>query len=264
MKSIPAMTPQQRDLSDVKRSGFSTYRSLAVGEASLAYLVCYELSQVLLSNISGLAGFASRSMVYPWLFSRCGKRPAIGRGVLLRVPRQISLGDGVLIDDNASLDVRGVEGRIEIGDRVSIGRLTTVAAKYGSISLRAGCNIGSYCRIATNSSIEVGESVLIGAYCYIGPGNHTEGTSDEPLITRPMEIKGGVSIGAHAWLGARVTVLDGVRIGERAIIGAHSLVMDDVPDDAVAVGIPAKVVRLRRPEDLKTAEVSGPHSQSCP
>jgi acetyltransferase-like isoleucine patch superfamily enzyme len=70
-----------------------------------------------------------------------------------------------------------------------------------------------------------------------------------------MEIKGGVSIGAHAWLGARVTVLDGVRIGERAIIGAHSLVMDDVPDDAVAVGIPAKVVRVRRPDDLKAAEV---------
>jgi acetyltransferase-like isoleucine patch superfamily enzyme len=231
------------------------YRSLAVGEASLVYLVGYELSQVFLSNISGLAGFVSRSLAYPWLFARCGKRPAIGRGVLLRVPRQISLGDGVLIDDNAALDVRGVEGRINIGDRVSIGRLTTVAAKYGTISLSSGCNIGSYCRIATNSSIEIGESVLIGAYCYIGPGNHTEGTSNEPLIERPMEIKGGVSIGAHAWLGARVTVLDGVRIGERAIIGAHSLVMDDVPDDAVAVGIPAKVVRVRRPDDLKAAEV---------
>jgi acetyltransferase-like isoleucine patch superfamily enzyme len=162
------------------------------------------------------------------------------------MPSRISLGSGVLIDDNAALDVRGRDGRIEIADRVSIGRLTTIAAKHGSISLKAGCNIGSYCRIATNSRVEIGESVLVGAYCYIGPGNHTEGTADEPLITRPMNIRGGVSIGDHAWLGARVTVLDGVRIGRNAIIGAHSLVKDDIPDDAVAVGTPAKVIRTVR------------------
>lgn len=247
MTAAPAMTPQQRELSDVKRSGLSTYRALAVGEASMLHFIAYELAQLFFANTPGLVGFAARSLAYPPLFSRCGKRPAIGRGVLLRIPRQISLGAGVLIDDNAALDVRGAQGRIDIGDRVSIGRLTTIAAKHGTITLEPGCNIGSYCRVATNSRIEIGESVLMGAYCYIGPGNHTEGTSEEPLIARPMEIKGGVTIGAHAWLGTRVTVLDGVRIGKRAIIGAHSLVKDDIPDDAVAVGVPAKVIRIRPP-----------------
>jgi acetyltransferase-like isoleucine patch superfamily enzyme len=249
MTAIPAMTPQQRELSDTKRSGLSTYRTLAVGDASLLHFVGYELAQWLFANTAGLIGFAARSFVYPLLFARCGKRPAIGRGVLLRIPQQISLGSGVLIDDNAALDVRGSEGSIEVGDRVSIGRLTTIAAKHGTIVLGPGCNIGSYCRIATNSRIEIGESALIGAYCYIGPGNHTEGTSEQPLITRPMDIKGGVAIGEHAWLGTRVTVLDGVRIGKRAIIGAHSLVKDDIPDDAVAVGVPAKVIRIRFSQD---------------
>ncbi len=94
----------------------------------------------------------------------------------------------------------------------------------------------------------MGESVLVGAYCYIGPGNHTEGNEGEPLISRPMDIRGGVEIGEHAWLGARVTVLDGVKIGKHAIIGAHSLVTSDVPDWGVAVGTPAKVIKVRGPQ----------------
>jgi acetyltransferase-like isoleucine patch superfamily enzyme len=153
----------------------------------------------------------------------------------------------VLLDDYVTLDIRGDEAEIELRDRVSVGRFSTIAAKHGSIVLGAGSNVGSYCRVATNSKVVLGESVLIGAYSYIGPGNHTEGSPETPLIARPMEIKGGVEIGAHAWLGARVTVLDGVKIGAHAIIGAHSLVIDDVPDWGVAVGSPARIVKIRQP-----------------
>ncbi len=222
------------------------YRQLAVGRASTAHFVLYETFLTVLSNIPGLLGLAARAVAYPLLFKRCGRRPAIGRGVLLRVPQQISIGSGVLIDDGASLDVRGDDASITIDDRVSIGRLTTVAAKHGHITLKTGCNIGSYCRVATNSKVEVGESALIGAYCYIGPGNHTGEGEDKPLISQPMEIKDGVCIGDHAWLGARVTVLDGVSIGRHAIIGAHSLVKEDVPDWGIAVGTPARIIGSRK------------------
>lgn len=246
MNTAPSMTPQQRMLTDTKRSGLAAYRTLAVGEASLLHFLGYEVATLLFSNLPGLPGFATRAVVYPWLFKACGKRPAIGRGAVIRVPSQISLGDGVLIDDYASLDVRGEDASIAIHDRVSVGRLTTIAAKHGDIELGAGCNIGSYCRVATNSKVSIGESVLIGAYCYIGPGNHTEGSEGQSLIEQPMDIRGGVTIGEHSWLGARVTVLDGVKIGKHAIIGAHSLVKDDVPDWGVAVGCPARVIKVRK------------------
>lgn len=262
MSSAPAMTPQQRELSDTARSGFATYRALAVGEGSSVWdLLWYEGVQLLCANTPGLLGFAARTVLYRRLFAQCGRRPAIGRGVLIRVPRQITLGDGVLIDDNAALDVRGASGRIDLEQRVSIGRLTTIAAKYGSITLRAGCNIGSYCRIATNSRIDIGESVLVGAYCYIGPGNHTEGDAEQPLISQPMDIRGGVTIGAGSWLGTRVTVLDGVKIGRNVIIGAHSLVRDDVPDNAVAVGVPARVIRIRERGAESNADVRAPQAE---
>jgi acetyltransferase-like isoleucine patch superfamily enzyme len=247
MSATPAMTPQQKELTDTKSSGLAAYRRLAVGKASTLYFIAYEAAQLLFGNLPGLLGFASRALVYPGLLKSCGRRPALGRGVLVRIPRQISLGSGVLIDDGASLDVRGDDASITIKDRVSIGRLSTIAAKHGHITLGDGCNIGSYCRIATQSRVDIGESVLIGAYCYVGPGNHTGGGEDSPLIEQPMEIRGGVSIGAHAWLGARVTVMDGVKIGAHAVVGAHSFVKEDVPDYAVVVGTPAKVVGSRKP-----------------
>jgi acetyltransferase-like isoleucine patch superfamily enzyme len=246
--STPSMTPQQRMLTDTKRSGLAAYRTLAVGEGSLAHFLGYEFATLFLSNLPGLPGFAARALAYPWLLRECGRRPAIGRGVMVRVPKQITLRDGVLIDDYAALDVRGEDASIVIGTRVSIGRFTTIAAKHGHIELDAGCNIGSYCRVATNSKVHIGASVLVGAYCYIGPGNHTEGGAGESLIEQPMDIRGGVTIGEHSWLGARVTVLDGVKIGKNAIIGAHSLVKDDVPDWGVAVGCPARVIKIRSSE----------------
>ena len=225
------------------KSGLAAYREFVVGNSSLPYWLGYEVSQLLLANLSGLPGFALRSVVYPWLFKSCGSRPAIGRGVQIRNPAQIEIGNKILVDDYAVLDVRGDQASITLGDLVSIGRFTTVTAKFGRVSLAAGANVGSYCRIATQSKVEIGESVLVAAYCYIGPGNHQQGNEETPLIKRAMEIKGGVKIGAHAWIGTRATILDGVTIGERAIVGAHSLVVEDVPAGATVAGTPARIIK---------------------
>lgn len=237
------MTPQQRKLTE-KNSGLGTYKEFVVGgEKSLPSFLWYEFLTLGISTCPGLLGLGLRSLLYPSLFAKCGKRPAIGRGVIVRRPGNIEIGNRVLVDDYAVLDVRGESGSISLGDFVSLGRFTTVAAKHGSISLGPGVNVGSYCRIATQSKVEIGESALIAAYCYIGPGNHAHDDSNSPLIEREMEIKGGVTIGAHCWIGARTTILDGVTIGDGAIIGAHSLVLEDIPPRSIAIGSPAKVVK---------------------
>jgi acetyltransferase-like isoleucine patch superfamily enzyme len=54
-----------------------------------------------------------------------------------------------------------------------------------------------------------------------------------------------VTIGAGAWLGAGAKILDGVAIGDGAIVGAGAVVRDSVPAAAIAVGIPARVVKHR-------------------
>jgi len=241
--STPAMTPQQQRLTDERQSALALYRDIVVGAESWGYLAWYELCLMMASSTSGALGHGLRALLYPSLFGAWGGKCALGRGVVIRNPRKIQLGKKVLVDDGAVLDARGENARLTLGDFVSIGRYSTLAAKGGSISLGAGVNVGSYCRLATQSKIEIGESTLIAAYAYIGPGNHQPGEGDTPLIAREMEIRGGVTIGAQAWIGTRATILDGVSIGERAIVGAHSLVLEDVPAGAVVAGTPAKIIR---------------------
>ena len=53
-----------------------------------------------------------------------------------------------------------------------------------------------------------------------------------------------VKIGSKVWIGANVTILPGVTIGENAIVGTGSIVTKDIPDNAVAVGNPARVVKM--------------------
>jgi acetyltransferase-like isoleucine patch superfamily enzyme len=59
-------------------------------------------------------------------------------------------------------------------------------------------------------------------------------------------MKGAVSIGNGAWVGARVTILAGVTIGEYAVIGAGAVVTRDVPPRCLAAGVPAKVLKQLR------------------
>lgn len=241
----PAMTPQQSKFTDPHSSSFALYKELVVGKRSgVGHFILYELLTLFFSGLPGLLGYSARTLSYPYLFASCGRRPGLGRSVTVRNPKSITLGNKVVIDDFASLDVRGDSGCIILGDHVAIGRFSCLVARGGKLSLGSGVNIGSYCRLGSQSSLEIGDSTLIAAYCYLGPGNHQTGDGVS-LIENEMQVKGGVKIGSHVWLGTKVTVLDGVTIGDGAIIGAHSLVKDDVPAGAIAVGTPARVIKMR-------------------
>ena len=243
MSTKPAMTAQQAKFTTASDGALATYKQLVVGRQSIFHWLFYEASLLLFSNLAGIVGFGLRAIFYPGLFARCGKRPVFGRGLVLRRPKQISIGNKVIVDDYAVLDVRGDEGKLDISDHVSISRGTSIIAKEGKVTLEKGVNIGSQCRIASQSQVTIQESTLIAGYVYIGPGNHQIGDEDNPTISRDMEIKGGVTIGKNVWIGTRATILDGVTIGEGSVVGAHSLVRNDVPPMSVVAGTPAKEIK---------------------
>ncbi len=237
--SEEALSAQQRKFTD-SSSPFRTYKQYVCGDASVLSFLTIESATFLFGPLPGLIGFGLRSLVYPLLFKSCGKRPAIGRSVTVRGFHRISLASKLLIDDYVSLDARD-DGAISLSDCVSLGKFSIVAAKGGEITLGEGVNVGTHCRLATQTSLKIGEGTLIAAYAYIGPGNHKPDASGR-FLSGEMELKGGVNIGKNVWIGTRATILDGVTIGDGAIIGAHSLVRDDVPAGARVVGCPAKVI----------------------
>lgn len=246
-----AMSPQQKRLSSADSQGLRIYKDLVVGASSWWYLCGFEFYTTLISNIAGLLGYGLRSFCLRYFLQSMGRGCAVGRGVVLRIPRKISFGKKVVIEDYVALDVRekltdaNSNARIVVGDNVFIGRHSIIAAKGASIFLGNACNISSHCRIATQNGVHIGSSVLIAAYAYIGPGNHKFDNLDTPIIEQGMVPSSGVRIEDNVWIGTRATILDGITIGKNAIVGAHALVTKDVPEGAIVAGSPAKVIRMR-------------------
>ena len=244
------MSAQQKRFTQPEKGMLATYRDLMVGDGGYGALALFELYSLLFTNLPGLPGYAARRITLPWIVRRA-LRPTVGKGVTIRTPNRITLGRGVILDDYSVLDVRIEDPAdvkdvgIEIGDHVLVGRSSLIVAKNAKIQLGNACNISSNCRIATQSRVEIGESVLIAAYAYIGPGNHAIDDSSTPMIEQAMDNRGGVKIGNHAWIGTRATILDGVSIGANAIVGAHSLVRENVPEGAIVAGTPAKILKYR-------------------
>lgn len=84
--------------------------------------------------------------------------------------------------------------------------------------------------------IQIDDGVMIGPECGFFTVNH------EPKNIRIVMAK-TIHIKKNAWLGARVSVLPGITIGENAIIGTGSIVTKNIPDNSIAVGNPARVIR---------------------
>ena len=78
---------------------------------------------------------------------------------------------------------------------------------------------------------------------YIADHSHAFADTARPVLEQGITGVAPVEIGDGAWLGENVVVGPGVRVGRGAVVGANSVVLADVPDFAVAVGAPARVVR---------------------
>jgi acetyltransferase-like isoleucine patch superfamily enzyme len=128
----------------------------------------------------------------------------------------------------------------------------------GNLKIGKDTHIQPCCHLlAYKASIEIGRNVQIAPRCAFYPYDH--GILPGELIWKqPLTTKGDIKIGDDAWLGFGVIVLSGVRIGEGAVVGAGSVVTDPVPDAAVAVGTPARVVKMRSDIEARGLKNSSP------
>ncbi|KAK7683964.1 hypothetical protein QCA50_012940 [Cerrena zonata] len=96
------------------------------------------------------------------------------------------------------------------------------------------------------SLITFGDYVNVGPNCVFSSATHPT-QPDQRLAG--VEYALPISIGHNVWFGANITVLPGITIGNNAVIGAGSLVNKDIPDNAIAVGVPAKVIKIMKLSD---------------
>ena len=232
-------------LFDPRRSKLERYMDLVVGERGWWALIRYEVITLLASWVPGALGLVLRKVAYPWLLGACGRNVTFGQGVTLRHPHKIRLGDDVVVDDLVLLDAKGAANDgIRIADGVFLGRGTILSCKEGDIVLGRHVNIGFNSEIFSGSRVEVGDHGLFAAYTYLVGGGHAFDDPERPVIEQER-LSRGITLGRNVWLGTGAKVLDGVVIGSDVVVGANAVVTASLPDGAVAVGVPARVVRQR-------------------
>jgi acetyltransferase-like isoleucine patch superfamily enzyme len=181
-------------------------------------------------------GYTAPSAVVPHRDLRCGANVFIGEHVIIYRAHK-----------NA--------GPVALGDRVHLHRDTIIEiGAGGSFTVGPDTHIQPRCQFsAYAAAIQIGRDVEIAPHCAFYPYDH--GFAPGELIRKqPLQTRGDIVIGDDAWLGVGVIVLSGVRIGKGAVIGAGSVVAHDIPAGAIAVGVPARVVKMR--SDLSRSRVT--------
>jgi acetyltransferase-like isoleucine patch superfamily enzyme len=138
---------------------------------------------------------------------------------------------------------------MEFGDQVFIGAQTMIQGRFDGI-----CNIGNHVWIGPHAYFDA-RHLMIEDYVGWGPGAkvlgsaHTGDPIELPIIATSLVIK-PVVIGYGADIGTNATILPGVRIGAQSIIGAGAVVTGNIPEYAIAAGVPARVTRMRNGSEL--------------
>ena len=159
---------------------------------------------------------------------------------------KISFGNHLFIDDRALIFEMQDSGPVQLGDRVMVHRDVIIqTGSGGSVTIGPESRLQHRCILsAFKGSIILGKGVGLAPNCVLYPYNHGV-APDKPIRQQPLESKGDIIIEDEAWLGVGVTVLDGVRIGKGAVVGAGSVVTKDIPEGAIAFGVPARVIKMR-------------------
>jgi acetyltransferase-like isoleucine patch superfamily enzyme len=177
--------------------------------------------------------------------SRLNKKGYISPNATIQ-HNNLILGHHVFIGDRVVIYNPGDGGRVELSDGVMLnGDIHIHTGQGGNVRIDRDTHIQPYCHLyAYKASIEIGRDVQIAPRCAFYPYDH--GILPGELIWKqPLTTKGNITIEDDVWLGFGVIVLSGVHIGRGAVVGAGSVVTHSIPDGAIAVGAPARVVKMR-------------------
>lgn len=173
----------------------------------------------------------------------------------LHVPRQshgtgkfhptdfCSLGEGVVFEEGVLVFH---PENIEIGKHVYVGHSTILKGYYrNKMVIGDDTWIGQQCFFHSAGGIFIGRSVGIGPGVKIITSSHGEEGKNTPILHSRLEFA-PVRIEDDCDIGVGAIILPGVTIGRGAQVGAGAVVSKDLPPYAVAVGMPARVIRIRR------------------
>ncbi len=139
----------------------------------------------------------------------------------------------------------------EIEER-KLNEYNWIVQNKDNLKLGYKTDIGAFTYINAKNNVTIEDHVQIGSHCSI----YSVSTIDNK--EGPITLKKNCRIGTHS------VVMPNITVGENSIIGAFSFVNRDIPENSIAFGTPAKVIRKLTEEEIKELEVEETHSVSEP
>lgn len=166
------------------------------------------------------------------------------------------------IDKSAFVNITNLKDT-QLGKKSAIGP-NAIIKNCPHFTLGKGSAIGANCDIDGNfiASVEIGNFCMIASNVQIIATNHNHKRKSAYVFhsyfknkinrNSSYTTKGDIKIGHDVWIGRNVIIMSGINIGNGAIIGAGSVVTKDVEPFSIYGGVPAKKIRNRFSEDVKT------------
>ncbi|MCW3000528.1 MAG: Acetyltransferase (isoleucine patch superfamily)-like protein [Solirubrobacterales bacterium] len=138
----------------------------------------------------------------------------------------------------------GKDAVVHLGRWAWLGHGTKVRCHEGEVHIGAKSVLGQECTISAYQHVSIGRECIIADRVMFIDFDHGVVDVDRPIRNQGIYMR-DVRIGHNVWIGYGAAFLRGVTVGDNAVVGTNSVVTRDVPENAVAAGAPARVVRLR-------------------
>lgn len=178
----------------------------------------------------------------------------LASGVKISCKNLLALKSGVSIGENVNINALSKNG-IKLGKNVSIGDYCRLEAS-GTITdiglgIEIGDNsgIGAYSFVGGAGGVKIGSDVIMGQWVSFHPENHNHENLDKPIRLQGVNRK-GITVEDDCWIGAKATFLDGAHVGRGCVIAAGAVVRGHIPPYSIAGGVPARVIRSRKNQQL--------------
>jgi acetyltransferase-like isoleucine patch superfamily enzyme len=138
----------------------------------------------------------------------------------------------------------GKDAVVHLGRWSWLGHGTKVRCHEGEVHIGAKSVLGQECTISAYQHVSIGRECIIADRVMFIDFDHGVVDVDRPIRNQGIYMR-DVRVGHNVWIGYGAAFLRGVTVGDNAVVGTNSVVTRDVPDNAVAAGAPARVVRMR-------------------
>jgi acetyltransferase-like isoleucine patch superfamily enzyme len=196
-----------------------------------------------------LVAFLARNRMLTHKYALLAARLAWQR-FLTPAGRRLKLDGMAFLGRGVTLQI-GKTARISFGRWVWIGHGTKIRCHEGEVRIGDKTVLGQECTISAYQHVSIGEQCILADRVMLIDFDHNVAEVERPIRVQGI-YKRDVRVGSNVWIGYGAQILRGVSVGDNAIVGASAVVTKDVPANAVVVGSPARVIRMREtPETLR-------------